>query len=76
MVLAVGAVLLGWLAARRRWTELKPLAYLAMAAGGYRLLLVDLRQDRHAALVLSLLFYGGALILLPRWLETPRTSAG
>ena len=37
-----------------------------MLLGAYRLLLVDLHQDRKAALVLSLLVYGAALMVLPR----------
>ena len=76
MVLALGALLLGWLGAHWNWTELKPVAYAVMGLGAYRLLFVDLRQDQHAALVLSLLFYGGALVILPRWIEPPRTASG
>ena len=38
-----------------------------MALGAYRMIGVDLRQDRTAALFLSLLFYGAALMLLPRF---------
>ena len=36
-----------------------------MLLGAYRLLVLDLHQDRKAALFLSLLVYGGALMLLP-----------
>ena len=37
-----------------------------MIAGAYRLVMEDLHQDRKAALFLSLLLYGAALMLLPR----------
>ena len=37
-----------------------------MVLGAYRLLTDDLHQDRKAALFLSLLIYGAALIVLPR----------
>jgi len=37
-----------------------------MLLGGYRLLTDDLRQDRKAAMFLSLLLYGAMLIALPR----------
>jgi hypothetical protein len=67
-VLSVGALLLGWAAARRNWTELKPLVYPVMLLAAYRLVLVDLGQDRKAALVLPLVFYGMALMILPRWM--------
>ena len=73
-VLAVGAVLLAWAGARWKRLELTPLVYLVMLLGAYRLLLVDLRQEGKAALVLSLLAYGAALMLLPRWMQ-PRPSA-
>jgi hypothetical protein len=37
-----------------------------MVLGAYRMVVVDMHQDRTAALFLSLLLYGGALILLPK----------
>jgi hypothetical protein len=74
IVLALGALLLGWAASRRNWTELKPLVYFVMLLAAYRLLMVDLGQDRKAALVLPLVFYGSALIVLPRWMYPPRPS--
>jgi hypothetical protein len=69
IVLALGALLLGWTAARRNWTELKPLVYLVMLLAGYRLLMVDLGQDHQAALVFPLVCYGTALMVLPRWMR-------
>ena len=51
-----------------RWPglEIARLIYPLMLAAGCRLLLVDLHQDRKAAMVLSLLAYGAALMVLPR----------
>uniref|UniRef100_Q01US3 DUF2339 domain-containing protein n=1 Tax=Solibacter usitatus (strain Ellin6076) TaxID=234267 RepID=Q01US3_SOLUE len=67
-VLAAVALLLAWSGAR--WNdrpEFGRLVYPVMALGAYRMIGVDLRQDRTAALFLSLLFYGAALMLLPRF---------
>jgi hypothetical protein len=74
-VLALGALLLGWLASWRNWTELKPLVYVVMLLAAYRLLMVDLDQDRKAALVFPLVSYGSALMILPRWMYSSRNSA-
>ena len=54
-----------------RWQRLEfaRLVYPVMALGAYRMVGVDLQQDRTAALFLSLLLYGGALILLPKLLR-------
>jgi hypothetical protein len=41
-----------------------------MALGAYRLVAQDLRQDHTAALFLSLLVYGAALVALPRLRNT------
>jgi hypothetical protein len=46
-----------------------------MALGAYRMIGVDLHQDRTAALFLSLLLYGGALILLPKLIRARVTAA-
>ena len=43
-----------------------PLIYGLMILGGWRLLTVDLQQEHKAALFLSLLLYGAALIVLPK----------
>jgi hypothetical protein len=75
MVLAAAAVLLAWIGSRRRGLAFTPLIYLVLIPGAYRLLLIDLRQDNKAALVLSLLLYGGALLLLPRFLAPRQTAA-
>ncbi|HWZ01784.1 MAG TPA: hypothetical protein VNX17_11910 [Edaphobacter sp.] len=66
-VLSAAALLLAWSAVR--WNdrpEFGRLIYPVMALGAYCMIGVDLRQDRTAALFLSLLFYGAALMLLPR----------
>jgi hypothetical protein len=66
-VLASAALLLAWAGSRWNRLELSRLIYPVMIAGAYRLVMDDLHQDRKAALFLSLLLYGAALMLLPRW---------
>jgi hypothetical protein len=73
-VLALGALLLAAAGTRWKRSELAPLVYALMALGAYRLLLVDLRQDIKAAVVLSLLVYGAALTLLPRLMQPGRAA--
>jgi len=51
---------------RRDFGDFAQLVFPLMLLGGYRLLTDDLRQDRKAALFLSLLLYGAMLIALPR----------
>jgi hypothetical protein len=65
-VLSVTALLLAWAGGRWDRPEFGRLVYPVMALGAYRMIGVDLQQDRTAALFLSLLLYGGALILLPK----------
>jgi hypothetical protein len=65
-VLSATALLLAWGGARWDRPEFGRLVYPVMALGAYRMIGVDLHQDRTAALFLSLLLYGGALILLPK----------
>jgi len=65
-VLASSALLLAWAGSRWNRLELSRLIYPVMIAGAYRLVMDDLHQDRKAALFLSLLLYGAALMLLPR----------
>lgn len=72
-VLVGGALLLAWAGSRWRNRELSYLIHPMMALGAYRLLMEDLHQDRKAALFLSLLIYGAALIVLPR-LSRPRAA--
>ena len=42
------------------------LMYPVMAAGVYKLLLVDFAEAKPAGLAVSLVCFGGALVLLPR----------
>jgi hypothetical protein len=65
-VLSASALLLAWAGARWDRPEFGRLVYPVMVLGAYRMVVVDLHQDRTAALFLSLLLYGGALILLPK----------
>jgi hypothetical protein len=73
-VLSAAALLLAWAGGRWDRPEFSRLVYPVMALGAYRLIGVDLQQDRTAALFLSLLLYGGALILLPKLIRA-RTVA-
>jgi hypothetical protein len=65
-VVAGSALLLAWAGSRWDNLEISRLIYPAMALGAYRLLTDDLHQDRKAALFLSLLVFGSALMALPR----------
>jgi hypothetical protein len=60
------ALTLGFLGSRWNHLELGWVAYAAVAFGTLKLLFEDLRFGNPASLVLSLLFYGLVLILLPR----------
>ena len=80
-VLSSAALLLVWAGGRWDRAEFSRLVYPVMALGAYRMVGVDLQQDRTAALFLSLLLYGGALILLPKLMRaragaTQRFSPG
>jgi hypothetical protein len=65
IIICVVALALG-LASRRRHIELRWIAYAAVALGTLKLLLEDLRFGNPASLVVSFVFYGLILILLPR----------
>jgi hypothetical protein len=65
-VLSVGALLLAWGGSRWKRLELSRLIYPVMLLGAGRVVMIDLHQNRTAALFLSLLLYGGALMMLPR----------
>jgi hypothetical protein len=60
------ALTLGYLGSRWKRIELGWVAYTAVAFGTIKLLVEDLRFGNAASLVVSLLFYGLILILLPR----------
>jgi hypothetical protein len=65
VVICVLALVLG-IASRRRHLELRWIAYAALALGTLKLVLEDLRFGNPASLVVSFVFYGLILILLPR----------
>lgn len=65
-VLAAAALLLAWAGSRWDRPELSRLIYPAMLLGAYRVIAFDLHQDRNPAMFLSLLLYGGALMVLPK----------
>jgi hypothetical protein len=65
IVICALALSLG-LASRRRHIELGWIAYAAVALGTLKLVFEDLRFGNAASLVVSFLFYGLILILLPR----------
>jgi hypothetical protein len=66
VVICAVALALGFLSSLQRRIELAWLAYAAVALGTLKLLMEDLRFGNAASLVVSLLFYGLILILLPR----------
>ena len=61
------AVTLGYLGFRQQRIELGWVAYTAVTFGALKLLFEDLRFGNAASLVVSFLFYGFVLILLPRF---------
>lgn len=65
VVICVLALGLG-VASRRRHLELRWIAYAAVALGTLKLMVEDLRFGNPASLVVSFVFYGLILILLPR----------
>jgi len=66
------ALALGYLGSRWKRAELGWVAYTAVGFGTLKLLLEDLRFGNAASLVVSLLFYGMVLILLPRMMQRGR----
>jgi hypothetical protein len=60
------ALAFGFLGARLKRVELTWAAYAAVGFGTLKLAFEDLRYGNAASLVVSLLFYGLVLILLPR----------
>ena len=65
---------LGFLGSHWKRVELGWVAYAAVAFGTLKLLFEDLRFGNAASLVLSLLFYGLILILLPRLTRRGRSN--
>ncbi len=76
-ILVVLAISLAAAARRSDRIEQVWVAWAFLALATCKLLLQDFRQSQNLALVLSLLLYGGTLVLLPRMLQkTRRTSPG
>ncbi|MFL6443125.1 MAG: hypothetical protein ACJ713_04900 [Candidatus Sulfotelmatobacter sp.] len=73
VVICLLALVLG-VASRRRHLELRWIAYAAVALGTLKLVLEDLRFGNPASLVVSFVFYGLILILLPRMTRTKQES--
>lgn len=69
-VLTCLAAVLCWAGARERRAELNWLMYAIMIVAAYKLLIQDFRQEQTLPLVVSLLLYGGTLMLLPRILRS------
>jgi hypothetical protein len=68
------ALALGFVGSRWHRIELGWVAYAAVAVGTLKLLFEDLRFGNPASMVVSLLFYGLVLILLPRFTRRGTTS--
>lgn len=68
-IMCLVAMTLGFVARRLKRPELGWLAYTAVGFGALKLLFEDLRFGNAASLVVSLMFYGLILILLPRLLR-------
>lgn len=73
IVICLLALALG-MASRPRHIELRWIAYASLALGTLKLLLADLRFGNPASLVVSFMFYGLILILLPRLTRTPNAA--
>ena len=69
VVLTCMSLGLAWLATRWGRREFAWLLYGLMAICAYKLIVRDFTTEHNIALVISLLSYGGALILLPRLLR-------
>ncbi len=70
-VICLAALILRLIASRMERAELSWLAYTAVGLGAFKLLFEDLRFGNPTSLVVSMLFYGLILVILPR---LPRTS--
>ena len=74
VVLTGMSLALAWVGSHWKRPELVWLLYGFMALGGYKLVTRDFINEHNLALVVSLLCYGGALILLPRMLRGRSTT--
>lgn len=75
VVVSLSAYLLArlWRATRRN--ELRTLAYVVLVAGGLKLVVEDLPTGRPMTLFVSFVFYGAALLLIPRLMRSSRSPA-
>lgn len=73
VVLTAASVGMAWQGTKGQRFELVWLLYPTMLLAGYKLLTRDLRQEHTFALFVSLLCYGGSLVLLPRMLRKGQT---
>ncbi len=74
VVTCVMALVLGYMGSRWKRVELGWLAYGAIGLGALKLVLEDLRFGNAGTLMVSLLFYGLILILLPRLTQFGRVE--
>jgi hypothetical protein len=70
------ALVLAFLGSRWKHIELSWVAYAAVAFGTVKLIFEDLRFGNASSLVVSLLFYGLVLILLPRITRRSESPVG
>jgi hypothetical protein len=76
VVLTGLSLTLAWAGTRWERRELLWLLYGFMALGAYKLITRDFMNEHNLPLVVSLLCYGGALILLPRMLRAQSSTTG
>ncbi|MGA7416177.1 MAG: hypothetical protein WBW33_37250 [Bryobacteraceae bacterium] len=74
VVLTLTAAALAWAGGRWQKRELIWLAYAFMILGAYKLATRDFANEHSLALVVSLIFFGGVLVLMPRLQRGPRSS--
>ena len=75
VVLSLSAYALArlWRATGRR--ELRTLAYVALVAGGLKILIEDVPSGTPLTLFVAFVFYGGALLLIPRTMRMAAPSS-
>jgi hypothetical protein len=76
VVISAAAYLLAWAARATARRELRALAYLALVLGGLKILIEDVPGGAPANLFVGFIFYGAALLLVPRLLRTPDHAPG
>ncbi len=75
-VLTCLTLVTAWVGRRWQRREFSWLVYPLMIFTAYKLLTQDLQESHKLALFVSLLLYGGALVLLPRILQGSRRTVG